>query len=137
MGVYAIRAALAELHAAANVATVHFKRKCGFHARMAALHASRPTRCTLTTRCTSLGCLQIAPAALLRPADGPQGQAGQHAVHRSQDEAEAGDVLCAAAGPQERRARHDWLQRGEGAAPALWQVYYLHCCWAASLRGQP
>ena len=48
-------------------------------------------------------------------ADWTQGQASQHAVRGQQDAAEAGDVLCAAAGPQVRGARHDWLQRG---APA-------------------
>jgi hypothetical protein len=43
-------------------------------------------------------------------ADGAGRQAGRHAVRRAQDEAQAGDVLCHPAGPQDGRAHHDRLQ---------------------------
>ena len=62
-----------------------------------------------------------------------QGQARQHALHRSEDEAQARDVLCHPARPLHRRPRHDWLQRGAVAAlrcSAAARVILRWCCAA-------
>lgn len=102
---------------------------------MAALHASRPTRCASTTRCTSLGCLQIAlpPCAALQT--GPKGKPVNtlYIAHKMKlkremyfalllDRKSAGPVMI---GCSEVRALH------------FGKFATLRCCWAASLLGQP